>query len=154
MHVQPIVEEINSYLSTLKLWFNSRNLAISPPKSTATLFTTDSKECSLELDVKIDGELVPTVKKPKILGITFDNLLSFKQHTADLKTKIQGKNNILKALSGSDWGKEKEVIVNTYKAISRSQLNYCCHIWTPSLSHTSWKNLQLAQLIISTNNIQ
>ena len=145
VHVKPIVEEINSYLSTLKLWFNSRNLAISPPKSTATLFTTDSKECSLELDVKIDGELVPTVKKPKILGITFDNLLSFKQHTADLKTKIQGKNNILKALSGSDWGKEKEVIVNTYKAISRSQLNYCCHIWTPSLSHTSWKNLQVAQ---------
>ncbi|MCP3662454.1 MAG: hypothetical protein GY696_08175 [Gammaproteobacteria bacterium] len=51
----------------------------------------------------------------------------------------------MKALTGSDWGKEKETIVNTYKAIGRSQSNYCCHIWTPALSNTSWNNIQTAQ---------
>ncbi len=109
------------------------------------LFTTSSNECNTELNVKIDGEKVPTVKKPKILGITFDNLLSFRQHASDLKAKVQSKNNILKALTGSDWGKEKETIINTYKAIGRSQLNYCCPIWTPALSNTSWNRLQTAQ---------
>ncbi len=143
--IEPVVEEINNYLATLNTWFHNRNLEISPSKSSATLFTTSSNECSLELDVQINGEQVPTVKKPKFLGITFDNLLSFKQHASDLKTKVQSKTNILKALTGSDWGKEKEVIVNTYKAIGQSQLNYCCHIWTPSLSKTSWQGLQTAQ---------
>ena len=143
--IKPIVSDINSYLNTLDGWFKSRNLFISPSKSSATLFTTDSKEVSVELGVEISGEKVPTVKKPKILGITFDNLLSFREHTKNLKTNIQSRNNILKALAGTTWGKEKETIVNTYKATGQSLLNYCCPIWTPALSATSWKELQVAQ---------
>ena len=99
--IEPIVEEINQYLATLNIWFKNRNLEISPSKSSATLFTTSSNECNLDLDVQINGEQVPTVKKPKFLGITFDNLLSFKQHASDLKTKVQSKMNILKALTGA-----------------------------------------------------
>ena len=142
---KPLVEELNSYLSTLNEWFISRNLFISPSKSSATLFTTATNEVSTTLDIVIDGETVPTVKKPKILGVTFDNLLSFRQHTSEMKRKLQAKNNVLKALAGSTWGKEKEVLVNTYKAIGQSILNYACPIWTPSLSNTSWKDLQTAQ---------
>ena len=137
--------EINAYLNTLDTWFKSRNLFISPSKSSATLFTTASNECNTELPIEINGEQVPTVKKPKFLGVTFDNLLSFKQHTEDLKAKVQTRNNILKALTGSDWGKDKETITNTYKAIGQSVISYCCPIWTPALSKTSWNQLQIAQ---------
>ena len=143
--IEPLVEELNIYLETLNTWFKNRNLFISPSKSSATLFTTSSNEVKTTLQIEIDGEIVPTVQKPKILGITFDNLLSFRQHAQDLKSKLHTKNNVLKALSGSNWGKEKEVIVNTYKAIGQSVLNYCCPIWTPSLSATSWQGLQTAQ---------
>jgi hypothetical protein len=143
--IEPVVKEINIYLSTLDQWFNSRNLFISPSKSSATLFTTSSNECSVELAVEIAGEKVPTVKKPKILGVTFDNLLSFKHHATNIKTKLQSKNNILKALAGSSWCKKKEVLVNTYRANGQSQLNYCCPIWTASLSNTAWLGLQTAQ---------
>ena len=143
--IQPVVKELNSYLDTLNSWFKNRNLFISPAKSSATLFTTFSGEVSEELGVEIAGEKVPTVKKPKILGVTFDNLLSFNQHTKNLKTSIQSRNNILKALTGTTWGKDKETIVNTYKATGQSLLNYCCPIWTPALSDTSWDQLQIAQ---------
>ena len=143
--IEPLVKKLNSYLSTLNHWFISRNLFISPAKSSATLFTTSPNEVKTTLKIKIDGESVPTVQKPKILGITFDNLLSFRQHAKDLKSKLHTKNNVLKALSGSNWGKEKEVMVTTYKAISQSVINYCCPIWTPSLSSTSWQGLQTAQ---------
>ena len=33
-------------------------------------------------------------------------------------------NNILKTLSGSTWGKDKEILLDTYKAIVQSQINY------------------------------
>jgi hypothetical protein len=143
--IEPIVEELNDYLNVLDVWFKSKNLFISPSKSSATLFTTFSNECSTVLDVKIDGEIVPTVKHPKFLGVTFDNMLSFNQHVTELKTKLQSRNNILKALTGTTWGKDKEVITNTYKAISQSLINYACPIWTPSLKDTAWKSLQPAQ---------
>ena len=143
--IDKVVEEINVYLSTLDTWFKSRNLHISPSKSSATLFTTASYEVNETLNIHINGDAVPTVKKPKFLGVTFDGLLSFNQHASDMKTKLQSKNNILKALAGTNWGKEKEVITNTYKAIGQSTLNYCAPIWTPSLSETNWKRLQTAQ---------
>ena len=143
--IEPVVKEINEYLITLDSWFKSRNLFISPSKSSATVFSTFSGDVGRELDVEINGEPVPTEKKPKILGVTFDGLLSFKEHVSNIKTKILAQNNVLKALAGSTWGKEKEVIINTYKATGQSHLNYCCPLWTPSLSKTSWDELQVAQ---------
>ena len=38
--IDKICTELNTYLDTLKTWFSSRNLGISPTKSSATLFTT------------------------------------------------------------------------------------------------------------------
>ena len=52
------IEPIVKYLATLNAWFKSRNLAISPPKTTVTLFTTGSNDCSTVLNVEIDGEKV------------------------------------------------------------------------------------------------
>ena len=143
--IKPICEELNAYLDVLNNWFKTRNLYISPSKSSATIFTTDTKEFSAELPIKIDGETVPTVPKPKFLGVTFDSLMTFKHHAKVTKTKVQAKSNVIKALAGTTWGKEKEVLLNTYKAIGRSQLNYACPVWTPMLSKTEWEGLQIAQ---------
>ena len=62
-----------------------------------------------------------------------------------MKDKVHSKNNVLKALSGTTWGKEKEIILNSYKSIGRSTFNYCCQIWSPNLSDTNWTKLQAAQ---------
>ena len=141
----PVVKQLNSYLATVNDWFKSRNLFISPSKSSATVFSTFSNDASVVLEVKVDGQIVPTVKKPTFLGICFDTLLSFRQHAANLKSKLQAKNNVLLALSGSTWGKDKEIITTTFKAIGQSLINYCCPIWTPALANTSWNAIQTSQ---------
>ena len=153
--IKPICNELNLYLSTLENWFKNRNLFISPSKSSATLFTTATNEVNLELPIEINGERVPTVKNPKLLGVHFDGTLTFNQHAKEVRSKLNTKNNVLKAITGTDWGKDKETLTNTYKAVSQSQLNYCCPIWGPNLSDTSWKTLQTAQntaLRIATGN--
>ncbi|MCP3664957.1 MAG: hypothetical protein GY696_21080, partial [Gammaproteobacteria bacterium] len=38
----PVVKQLNSYLATVNDWFKSRNLFISPSKSSATVFSTFS----------------------------------------------------------------------------------------------------------------
>ena len=52
---------------------------------------------------------------------------------------------MLKALAGSSWGKDKELLTTTYKAISRPVVNYAAPIWTPALRDTHWSKLQAAQ---------
>lgn len=133
------------YLDQLADWFESRSLEISAEKSTATVFTTFSNEVSIELPITIKGKKVPTVKHPKILGVTFDSMLNFGQHAANTKSKVSKRNNVLKCLAGTSWGKSKEILVNTYKAIGRSVLNYAAPVWTPCLSKTNWEELETAQ---------
>ena len=143
--IKPICDRINPYLDTLHDWFSERNLQISAPKSSATIFSTFGNEMNETLDIKIKGEVVPTVKNPKILGVTMDCKHTYKHHTQEVKKKINSKNNILKALAGSTWGQTKEVITSTYKAIGQSSLNYCAPIYTPNLKPSNWENLQTAQ---------
>lgn len=111
----------------------------------ATIFTTFSNEASIKLPIFIEGTPVPTHKDPKILGVILDPLLTFKNHAKCVKDKVNKRNNILKALTGSAWGMNKEVLLTTHNAINKSVLSYCAPIWTPSLSDTNWKDLQTSQ---------
>ena len=70
--------------------------------------------------IKIDGKSVPTVQNPCIIGVTLDPLFNFGAHVKQLKEKVNNRNNILKALAGPSWGKEKETLITTYKAIGGS----------------------------------
>ena len=53
--------------------------------------------------------------------------------------------NILKALTSSKWGKQKELIVSTFKAITHSILEYANIIYSPIVSNTKIKKLQIIQ---------
>ena len=143
--IAPLCVKLNSYLEKLNKFFNERNLQLSAPKSTATLFTTCSQETNTKLSITIDGKDVPTEKNPKILGVYLDPLLNFGAHAKYVKDRVSKRNCILKALSGTSWGKDKETLITTYKAVGRSIVNYCAPIWAPTLSDTNWKSIQVAQ---------
>ena len=102
--------------------------------STATLFTTRAKEVKIQLDLVIGNQHKPTVTRPKILGVTFDNMLTFCTHGKSVQNKMQARTNILKSLAGSSWGKDKETLTIIYKAIGRSIANYAAPIWSLSTS--------------------
>lgn len=53
--------------------------------------------------------------------------------------------NILKALTTTKWGKQKETLVATYKAITRPQIEYASTIWSPIVSETNMNKLQVTQ---------
>jgi len=58
---------------------------------------------------------------------------------------IRKRVNVLKALAGTTWGQQKETLVITCKSICRSTLEYGALIWTPVISNTNWKHLQVIQ---------
>jgi uncharacterized protein (UPF0147 family) len=137
--------KLNNYLDVLMDWLTDRNLKLSPGKSTATLFTSWTKEVNFVLPIQVRDHIIPTVTHPKILGVTFDPLLTFNSHAAQINIKIKSRNNIFKKLAGSSWGKEKETLLTSYKAICRPILNYAAPIWSPQLSDCHWNKLQTCQ---------
>lgn len=137
--------KLNIYLEELNNWFISRGLKLSPSKSTATLFSTWTKEIKKELNIIIDGKKLPTVNNPKILGIIFDSMLTFNAHATSVAKKMQNRNNALKNIAGCTWGKSKEELLISYKAIGRPLLNYAAGVWTPQLAESHWGKLQACQ---------
>ena len=143
--IPPICEKLNSYLTTLHEWLEEHGLELSPGKSTLTVFTTFSQEVSMALPIKVGQHTLPTTKNPKILGVTLESLATFNAHSNNTLNKIRKRNSVLKALAGSSWGKDKELLTTTYKTISRIVVNYAAPIWTPALRDTHWSKLQAAQ---------
>lgn len=144
-NIESMEYKVNSYLETLNNWLLDRRLTLSVEKSTATIFTSWTKEVNTQLDIKVNNLRLPTIKNPKILGVTFDNLLTYNAHAKTIIERVKKRNNAIKLLGGTDWGKEKETIITAYKTIGRSIINYAAPIWTPQLSNTHWKSLQATQ---------
>ena len=133
------------YLQKIYKWTTINNLHINTDKTTTTLFTPDPAEYSTTQSLKLNNQTLPTTNHLKILGITLDPKLTFSQHINVTITKPKQKLNILKAFTSSKWGKQKEVIVSAFKAITCSILKYANTILSPIVSNTNIKKLQTMQ---------
>lgn len=136
---------LSSYLDRLAGFFDSRGLMVSPTKTTVTLLTPDTKEANLHPNVRLKNILLPLEKTPKILGVTLDTMFSYATHTKTVAAKVNNRVNIMRALSGTDWGHQKELLMMTYKAIARPILDYAAPIWSHAISKTNQGKLQVAQ---------
>ena len=93
----------------------------------------------------MEGNRKPTEKHPKILGVTFDPMYKFGAHAKTVADRVAKRNNVLCALAGSSWGKNKELLLTTYKATGRAIINYAAPVWSPGLADSHWQKIQRCQ---------
>ena len=74
-----------------------------------------------------------------------DPSLSFHNHYNYVTDMIDKGNNMLKALAGSSWGEDKEMLLLTYNALGKSIASYAAPIWSTNASDSSFKKIQAAQ---------
>ena len=98
-----------------------------------------------QLGLQIDNITLPMTTHPKILGLTLDPKLTYNRHIDLAATKARKTINIFNVLTSTKWGKHKETILATYKAITRPILEYDSIIWSPNASNTNIDKLQIVQ---------
>ena len=64
------------------------------------------------------------VKEFKFLGLIWDCKLSFKPHITYLRQKCNKTLNLLKVLSNTEWGADKDTLLKLYRSLVRSKLDY------------------------------
>ena len=69
---------------------------------------------------------------PKYLCVTLDRTLSYKQHIHNTKMKVATRNNLLRTLSISKWGRNASTIITTALALSYSVPGYAAPVWARS----------------------
>ena len=74
--------------------------------------------------------------------MTFDKKLTWSSHIENLKRKVRKSLDILKVVSGFDWGADKKSLLRLYNALCRSKLDYGCQIYS-SACKTKLKELDV-----------
>ena len=122
-------------------WTKQNNLILNPDKTTCTLFTPDPAEYTSNLDLKYTTH----GNAPKGSGSNLRPKTHI-QHTRPqhLSTRTQTSTNHI-SLPATGWGKQKETLMTTYKAVMRPALEYSPSIWSHLASSTSINKLQVMQ---------
>ena len=103
-------------------------------------------EYKSNLDLKINNTALRMATHQKVLGLTLDPKLTYSTHNIP-NTSVQAHTplQMIKALTATGWGKQKETLMATYKAVMRPALDYASSIWLPLASSTSINKLQVMQ---------
>jgi ribonuclease HI len=134
-------------LTAIERWSAHWGMTISHGKSEVTFFTTSSKplETSYQPPLQLLGQPMVFNPAPVFLGVKFDRLLTFNDHVKTLAKKLKIRSNVIKAISGKDWGCPKEDLWLVYNSFILSAALYAAPAWMPSASDTTLGRLQTVQ---------
>ena len=112
---------IQPYLYKVFVWTNQNNLTLNPDKSTCSLFTPDPKS---NLNLKINNTVLLLATHPKVQGLTLEPKLTYSTHIHNISVEARKPLQMIKALTVTGWGKQKETLMATYKAVMRPAREY------------------------------
>ena len=134
---------IQPYLHKVFAWTKQNKLALNPDKTTCTMFTTDPAEYKSKLDLEINNTALCMVTHTKVLCLTLDPNLTYSTPIHTISVQADTPLLMIITLTATGWGKQKETLMATYKAVMRPAMEYASSIWTPLAASTSINNLQV-----------
>ena len=123
-----VERQLQAQLKRLEEWADSNGFRFSPSKTVAVHFCCDRK-CVRDPDLYLYKSRIPVRGEARFLGLIFDRKLSFLPHIKDLRLRCQKALNALKVLSSPEWGGGADILLNLYRSLVRSKLDYGCFVY-------------------------
>ncbi|KAL4123117.1 hypothetical protein QTP88_015347 [Uroleucon formosanum] len=120
--IPSITRVLQNCLNELSKWCHNSGFNFSPHKTKCILFS--NKKNITKPKIYLNTICLPFTENITILGLTFDSKLTWKTHI--LKTKKSAYKNlrVIKTLSHLEWGAEYSILLNLYRSLVRSKLDY------------------------------
>lgn len=118
-----LIKQIQSALNNFSTFCNTWGLKISVLKSSYVIFTqrpvsVHTKPLYIN-NVKLNREY--TVK---FLGLVLDSRLTWTEHSKFVEKKCKARINLMRCVSGRNFGSSKKCLITLYKSLIRSVLDY------------------------------
>jgi ribonuclease HI len=136
------VEEAVQHVAT---WSHQWYLTLSLNKCECSFFSTNTHEANWTPRIIVDNHELPFNATPKFLGVTFDRQLTFTPHTSSTVKKMRQTAQVLRAVTATDWGCERDTLRATYLAVGRTTMEYAAPGWMPWLAESNIERLETAQ---------
>ena len=146
-------------LDNLSGWEVANKALVSLEKSTATVFTPKQRPLlprqrprltypDQSLDPPFRGHPRPLQYEtnPRLLGLKYDEKLSFKSHVADTRARMSRRGATLGALSGTSWGCERDSLRSLHLSYVQSTADYAMAAYGPYAGTKLLGELETEQL--------
>merc|ERR1711888_146260 len=90
------------------------------------------------------NETITFERSTKILGVTYDTAMTFRDHAADVRMRCRSRLNALKTIAGADFG-SKETSSVVYKQSIRSVMKYANTAWSSCIADSNLKALEVIE---------
>ena len=121
--MRTIERHLQQCINRIEKWASHNGFKFSRSKTQCVHFC-QLRKVHDDPELYLYGSLIPVVEDFKFLGVLFDRKLSFIPHIKYLKAKCLKALNLLKVLSHTDWGADRTVLLQLYRSIIRSKLDY------------------------------
>ena len=102
---------INKYINSISEWAKLNGFKFSTSKTVAIRFTRCKYQEAVP-HLKLEEDILPYADEVKFLGMIFDSKLTWAKHIDDLELKVKKSLNLLKVISGFDWGADKKIFAS------------------------------------------
>ena len=146
-NLQDINDKLTQSFDNIKQYCDERGLIVNAQKTQFIIFKVPRRRFPSEFEMNIDGcAIKPTSSvKLKLLGITLDQHLTFKEHIDNTSKKCHG---ILGALARASPYLTLDLLKLACTALVRSRLEYASAVFA-SASQTRLNKLEVIQKIES-----
>jgi len=120
----PFVQrQLQLCINKVQGWADKNGFRFSPTKTVCVHFCIQRKLHD-DPTLTLNGSNIPVVEEAKFLGLIFDRKLNFKQHIAATRKKCLSPLNLLKVLSHFDWGADRKILLQLFRSLIRSKIDY------------------------------
>ena len=123
-----VERQLQLCINQIQKWVEENGFKFSSTKTECIHFHRKQNQ-NIDPVINLYNQPIKVSKQVKFLGLIFDTKLSFLPHIKYVKEKCQQGLNILKVISHTDWGADRQTLLLLYRSLVRSRLDYGCIVY-------------------------
>jgi exonuclease III len=131
-------------LNDVELWCSIWHIKINVNKTQLVSYKHEKKKTKKTWELKLFGQTIKEQKHMKLLGVLFDQRLSYGPHCKEKARQASQRVNLLRTISGQTWGANTKTLMTFYKQYIRPILE-TGSVCTADAKKSHIKTLQLVQ---------
>lgn len=122
-HMHTVERQLQLGINKVHQWSVTNGFKFSKSKTTCVHFCK-LRSAHPEPELHLQGDPIKVEKETKFLGLTLDSKLSFIPHIRNIKKECMKRLTIIKVLTRTKWGAEFHPLIQLYRTIVRTKLDY------------------------------
>ena len=115
-NINHIVFHLQKDLDCISDWCKKWGFRMNTDKTMGIVFTNKKIDLN-SIRIKIDNNFIVFKRDCKLLGVILDSHMTWKPHIDFLIEKSVKSLNLMRSISGSSWGSNKDTLLILYKSI-------------------------------------